>query len=612
MLDSLSRKITALGLITATALSGLAALLLYSSWKMESGYRRTQHTERVLELAQRPVDIIRRSESDLRASIIERKRSPEASSLARLEEALADLRRLVRSTADNPEQNARARALLNAAEKRIELLRSGIALQTSGAYPALPFGQVLARSRASEALMADLDAKRDDFLVAERLLLQERTARAERLFRTNRLIVLVAVPVIVLIILAMKAVTIRSIRRHVRSMIVSIEAFAAGDGSARIDLKGVRWREFASIAAGYNTMADTLSTTMKQQVLDQSALEIANKELRRQSVELEKRGAAMDTLNAMSLRMTSANSDPEFAEVIRRFVPKLLPGTGGAVYAHSNSRNQLVKVGSWGNAESLPEWFEPEKCWGLRLVKPHVFDPSDPDLACEHARAAADYCCEPLMAGGDVVGLVHVIGSIPAAEQYRLAALSREVGSGLMNHVLRRDLREQSIRDPLTNLFNRRYLEESLQVELARAERSEVPLSVIMCDVDHFKRFNDTHGHDAGDAVLRAVAEEMQKHFRDGDIVCRYGGEEFTVIAAGATTETAARRVERLRLALGELVVRSGNTVLPPISASFGIAGFVRSEGSGTQRMLEAADEAVYRAKRQGRNRAVIAELRAA
>lgn len=609
---SLCSEIVVLGAMTTVALLGLATLLLFSSWKMERGYSWTQHTERSLELAQRPIDLIRQSESELRASIIERDGASSRDMLSRLGQATSMLRGLVRATRDNPEQNERAQALLSAADKRIALLRSGISLQASGAYLRLPLEQILARSHASEALMAELDDRRESFVAEERRLLADRTSRADSLFKANRLLVLIGVPAVLLIILSVKAFTVASIRRQVKAVICSIEAFSSGDRLARIDRTAVRWSEFSAIARGYNSMADRLSESISQQQYDRSSIEFANAELRKQSAALEARSLAMDHLNAMSLRLTASRSDREFAEVMSRFVPKLLPGTEGAIYGHSKTRNQLVRIGSWGSETKLPEWFEPDKCWGLRLVKPHTVCDEVPDLACEHTRETTNYHCEPLMAAGNVVGLLHVSGLVEVEERYRLAALSRELGSALMNHLLQTDLKEQSIRDPLTALFNRRYLEEVLGTELARASRSQTPLSVIMCDVDHFKRFNDLHGHDAGDAVLRAVADEMQKHFRDGDVVCRYGGEEFTVIAPGASTEIAARRVERLRLALSKLVVHSGAAVLPPITASFGIAGFDSANGNLTPRIMEAADEALYRAKRQGRNRAVVADLLAA
>jgi diguanylate cyclase (GGDEF)-like protein len=155
-------------------------------------------------------------------------------------------------------------------------------------------------------------------------------------------------------------------------------------------------------------------------------------------------------------------------------------------------------------------------------------------------------------------------------------------------------------------------LEETLQVEIARAARAKSPLTLVMCDVDHFKRFNDDFGHEAGDHVLQAVTAEMRNHFREGDVVCRFGGEEFTVIAPGATPEAMAPRIERLRKAIAELQLRLGSTSLGSVSMSFGLARLTDEMLRDGSTLLQTADEALYRAKREGRNRAILADQIAA
>jgi diguanylate cyclase (GGDEF)-like protein len=172
---------------------------------------------------------------------------------------------------------------------------------------------------------------------------------------------------------------------------------------------------------------------------------------------------------------------------------------------------------------------------------------------------------------------------------------------------LQRGLREQSIRDPLTNLFNRRYLEETLEIEVARAARTRGPLAAVMCDVDHFKRFNDTFGHDAGDALLRAVGTLIQAHFRDGDIACRYGGEEFAIVAPGADVTQLARRAERLAGAIRDMAVHHAGQSLGSITMSFGVAALQDGERDGAA-VLRTADAALYKAKKLGRDRVVIAD----
>jgi diguanylate cyclase (GGDEF)-like protein len=204
-----------------------------------------------------------------------------------------------------------------------------------------------------------------------------------------------------------------------------------------------------------------------------------------------------------------------------------------------------------------------------------------------------------------MIGTLYLQGKVDPDSRFRLAAMVENIASALVNHRLQRGLREQTIRDPLTGLFNRRYMEESLATEIARVARSGAPLSVVMCDVDHFKRFNDEFGHDAGDAVLQAVASEMRGRFREGDVVCRYGGEEFAIIAPGTTADNLAQRVESVREAIAELDIRQGGRRLGRTSMSFGIAEWHVEIGRDGAALLHAADSALYRAKREGRNRTI-------
>jgi diguanylate cyclase (GGDEF)-like protein len=168
-------------------------------------------------------------------------------------------------------------------------------------------------------------------------------------------------------------------------------------------------------------------------------------------------------------------------------------------------------------------------------------------------------------------------------------------------------LREQSVRDALTGLFNRRYLEETLARELRRAERSETAVGIIMLDIDHFKRFNDSHGHAAGDAVLRALGGFLLASVRSADIACRYGGEEFTLILLDASRQMVEGRAERLREDARNLHVQFEGKALEAVTLSLGVS-FFPDHGSTGPAVLRAGDAALYRAKREGRDRVVVAE----
>jgi diguanylate cyclase (GGDEF)-like protein len=165
---------------------------------------------------------------------------------------------------------------------------------------------------------------------------------------------------------------------------------------------------------------------------------------------------------------------------------------------------------------------------------------------------------------------------------------------------LQERLREQSTRDSLTGLYNRRHLDEILGQELISAGEQDYPVSVIMGDLDHFKSVNDRFGHVAGDEVLRTVGRLMMTHARAGDICCRYGGEEFLLVLPRVTKDIALERAERLRGAMAAALIPYGELAIP-VTASFGVAAFPDDGRTGDE-LIDAADRALYAAKAAGRN----------
>jgi diguanylate cyclase (GGDEF)-like protein len=172
-----------------------------------------------------------------------------------------------------------------------------------------------------------------------------------------------------------------------------------------------------------------------------------------------------------------------------------------------------------------------------------------------------------------------------------------------------RRLHEFSLRDGLTGVHNRRYLDETLAHAVAQARERKAPIALLMIDIDHFKRINDTHGHLAGDDCLRTVADVLRRHVREGDdFVARYGGEEFVVLLPGATREDAARRADILRSEVAALRI-DGHDETISLTISLGLAAMAGSDlHSGADKLIRAADAALYRAKREGRNRLVVAD----
>lgn len=185
----------------------------------------------------------------------------------------------------------------------------------------------------------------------------------------------------------------------------------------------------------------------------------------------------------------------------------------------------------------------------------------------------------------------------------------RDANARLQAHVaeieaLQVKLREQAIRDSLTGLFNRRYLEETLQREIAQASRSGRPLAIVMIDIDQFKEVNDAHGHSAGDAALQALGALLAANTRGGDVACRYGGEEFVLALPGATLEVARERADRLRLTVEALRVEHAGAILS-MTISAGIAAYPL-HGERVDQVLDSADQALYQAKNGGRNRCMV------
>lgn len=314
-------------------------------------------------------------------------------------------------------------------------------------------------------------------------------------------------------------------------------------------------------------------------------------------------------LNRLTNGLQSCTTVAEAEKLVGHFMQQLFPGVGGALYVARASRNILEPKASWGELLRPPDVLEIGECWALRLGRPYRSGRDGLDPPCSHSGDAAESVCIPMMAHGETIGLLHLqrpglTQDTAALQMDLLENVAVHIGPAMGSLMLREKLRLQSVRDALTGLFNRGYLEETLEREVLRAQRAGTCLSVIMVDLDHFKRLNDTYGHHAGDLVLKTVARYLQDHVRGADIACRYGGEELALILPGATIEQATERAERLREGMLELALRVEGQSLPQISASFGVAAFP-AHGATWKAVLQAADAALYRAKREGRNRVV-------
>ncbi|HYE99767.1 MAG TPA: diguanylate cyclase [Planctomycetota bacterium] len=333
----------------------------------------------------------------------------------------------------------------------------------------------------------------------------------------------------------------------------------------------------------------------------------------------EKHLREIATLSEMGELLQACHTADEAYGILAAKAPILFPGFSGSIAALRASRNVLETKTTWGGRPAAPAdgLFEIDACWALRRGQPHAAEGSAAGPACAHlGPASARSVCVPLGAEADVLGVFSLVADGEAAAvdadlRRLLSTVARQAGTSLGNLRLREILKNQSIRDGLTGLYNRRFLEEFLERESFRAARSGAPFGVVLIDVDHFKRFNDTHGHEAGDAVLRAIGESLRGGVRGGDVACRYGGEELVVVLPGATLEASRARAEALRERVRGLRIAPRGELLGPVTVSMGVAAFPE-HGTTAQDVVAAADRALYRAKRDGRDRVATAATEAA
>jgi diguanylate cyclase (GGDEF)-like protein len=315
-------------------------------------------------------------------------------------------------------------------------------------------------------------------------------------------------------------------------------------------------------------------------------------------------------LSELSEGLQSCNSLQELYEIIGHSLSRLMPACGGSLYVFANSRDVLENAKSWNGGRVQPT-MHPDDCWGLRLGRLYTYCKDATDFPCVHlmSEQPKEYCCIPILAHGETIGLLHLEFHCKDGEPQDLAeqrhlglVCAEQMSLAIANIKLRDQLRDESIRDSVTGLFNRRYMLETCRREFSRAARAAQPVSLLTIDVDHFKKYNDNHGHDAGDTVLRALGACMETMFRNEDVPCRFGGEEFVVLLPGAPIDVAVRRAEQLRSKIEGLVVRYLEETLPRITISVGVAGFPGA-GDNPEAVLKAADVALYQAKANGRNR---------
>ena len=333
-----------------------------------------------------------------------------------------------------------------------------------------------------------------------------------------------------------------------------------------------------------------------------------NKRLAREVKALEIRNQERIKLGEMNGFLQACLTLKEAQNALPDLLKSLFPNTDGAVYLISNSKDTLDAIATWGVIESEIS-LSPQDCWALRRSSPHKGDPTTPGIYCNHIHTKNVLCptiCLPMMAQGETIGLLYLRlnNSLTVSEAFQELGetVAQNIAMTFASLQLQETLRYQSLRDPLTGLYNRRFLEESLAREIDRARRKKQFIGIIMIDIDHFKRFNDTYGHEAGDLVLQQVGNYLQKQIRQYDVACRYGGEELVIIMPDASLENTILRAEEIRKGIKGLQLEHDGKELDRITISMGVSCFP-NDGLESQSLIRAADKALYQAKKQGRDR---------
>lgn len=320
-------------------------------------------------------------------------------------------------------------------------------------------------------------------------------------------------------------------------------------------------------------------------------------------------------LAQMSEWLFSAQSLEELQNVVERAMSRLFPNTNGVLYIYSNSRDVLDRTVDWGDGD-FAKHLHPDQCWALRRGRAYSFGASEIDFACEHVEDERHpYFCLPIIAHGDTIGLLHIVFPELEAVRDKAECLAEQLGPtfemaqicaeqislAAANVRLQIQLQDQSVKDPLTGLWNRRWFLDMAAREIRRTNAAKREFSLAMLDIDHFKRFNDAHGHDAGDIVLKTFAEHLAAIKRDGVYPCRIGGEEFSIIFSGHNVNSALAVLEALRESVSSGQITYAGTALPGVTFSAGVAAILSDEPLET--LIKRADELLYAAKEAGRDR---------
>ena len=382
--------------------------------------------------------------------------------------------------------------------------------------------------------------------------------------------------------------------------------------SAPVDEIDMEFRKQQAIVALFCLLAQLLGTIVS---LGMSKYVVVMVQRNKENLELavHARSREIEVLQNLATQLTACHTVDEALRITSVVTAKLLPRYMGIIGLIRASRDKVEVVAHWNGEMPGEDKFFPNQCWALRTGKEYIGNMASGKVMCEHYKEEKGVSvCIPLLAQGDMIGVMQLaareLNNLEAEERQLASSVAESVSLSLASLRSRESLRQQAIRDPLTGLYNRRYLMETLGHEISRSRRHKLQLSVMMMDVDHFKQFNDQYGHDSGDFVLRELGRSVKDSVRNEDSPCRFGGEEFVVLLPETSSEQATHVAERICRLMRNQPFNHRGISLGVVTVSIGIASFPENAQEIDQ-LLKAADEALYKAKQTGRDRVVTNDI---
>ncbi|KTD11739.1 regulatory protein (GGDEF, PAS, PAC domains) [Legionella gratiana] len=346
-------------------------------------------------------------------------------------------------------------------------------------------------------------------------------------------------------------------------------------------------------------VSDRIQNEEKMRQLNKKTVETLN-ELKL----LEHDESLLNKLNrSLQICITTEEAYPR----INLIAQDLFPDLSGGLSIYNKTIKQMETVVEWGKELLLPKIFLPIDCFSIREATTNIVDDPNKSVPCAHYKTPPQggYMALPLMVQNELIGVIHLL----APKDKRLTTHQQEIAHSFGNIVklaianinLRVSLSELSLHDPLTNLYNRRYLNDILSRELIRIAREKKTLCVAMLDIDNFKKFNDTYSHLAGDELLKAIGKLLNDSFRESDVSVRFGGEEFVVVLLNTTLNNAVIKMEELREKIKNISIYFKGNLLNNITISIGVAEALK-HGASIEEIIKAADHALYAAKQAGKD----------